>query len=210
MVRLGKKYTACPYYLTKELQVTADVVFMPYNYLVDPEVRRNLTISLADSVLIFDEAHNLEAICGDAASFDLTTGTDSLLPSSLPPPSPFHLFILFISSSFHPFILFILFISSFSSFSPFHNFHTFHTFSPFPPFFSSFLFLSFPPLFSSSLFLLSFPPLFSSFLFPFLFLLFPFLPPCFRPFPFSLVIHLEQLQSNLQRALQKCSTGSIQ
>lgn len=76
MVRLGNQHEVCPYYLSKELQGTADVIFMPYNYLVDPEIRKNLTISLSDSILIFDEAHNLEGICGDAASFDLTAGNE--------------------------------------------------------------------------------------------------------------------------------------
>lgn len=74
MVKLGQRYEVCPYYMSKELQGGADIIFMPYNYLVDPEIRKSLTISLADSVLIFDEAHNLEGICGDAASFDLTAG----------------------------------------------------------------------------------------------------------------------------------------
>eukprot|EP00026_Physarum_polycephalum_P000577 Phypoly_transcript_00578.p1 GENE.Phypoly_transcript_00578~~Phypoly_transcript_00578.p1 ORF type:complete len:1233 (-),score=182.25 Phypoly_transcript_00578:64-3762(-) len=73
MVKLGLKYEVCPYYLSKEIQSSADIVFMPYNYLVDPEVRKNLSVSLHDSVLIFDEAHNLEGICGDAASFDFSS-----------------------------------------------------------------------------------------------------------------------------------------
>ena len=37
----------------------ADIVFMPYNYLVDEKLRKNLKIILANSVLIFDEAHNI-------------------------------------------------------------------------------------------------------------------------------------------------------
>ena len=36
MVTLGKQHGVCPYYLSKELQATADIIFMPYNYLVDP------------------------------------------------------------------------------------------------------------------------------------------------------------------------------
>ncbi len=80
MVNLGQKHDVCPYYLSKELQQTADIIFMPYNYLVDPEIRRNLTLSLQDAVLIFDEAHNLESICADAASFDFTSGCYSITP----------------------------------------------------------------------------------------------------------------------------------
>jgi len=47
-------------------------LFAPYNYLIDPGNRRSLnSIPWDNAVLIFDEAHNLESICADAASFDL-------------------------------------------------------------------------------------------------------------------------------------------
>jgi len=40
---------------------TADLVFMPYNYLIDSKNRSGLNmLSLENSVLIFDEAHNVE------------------------------------------------------------------------------------------------------------------------------------------------------
>jgi regulator of telomere elongation helicase 1 len=74
MVNLGQRYEVCPYYLSKELQSSADVIFMPYNYLIDPAIRRSLNINLQDAILVFDEAHNLEGICGEAASFDITAG----------------------------------------------------------------------------------------------------------------------------------------
>jgi len=47
-------------------------VFMPYNYLVDSTVRKLLNLNLEGAILIFDEAHNLEAVCGESASWDLT------------------------------------------------------------------------------------------------------------------------------------------
>ena len=98
MVKLGQRYEVCPYYLSKEIQGSADIVFMPYNYLVDPEVRKNLSISLTDSVLIFDEAHNLEGICGDAASFDLSSGM-SLGKQLSPLVSPhIHIHLLYITA----------------------------------------------------------------------------------------------------------------
>ena len=36
MVKLGHRYEVCPYYLTKELQASSEVVFMPYNYFSRP------------------------------------------------------------------------------------------------------------------------------------------------------------------------------
>jgi hypothetical protein len=39
LVTLGKMHETCPYYLSKELQTSADVIFMPYNYLIDPGIQ---------------------------------------------------------------------------------------------------------------------------------------------------------------------------
>lgn len=49
----------CPYYLSKELHKSADIVFAPYNYVIDRGYRNSLNITWNNSVLIFDEAHNL-------------------------------------------------------------------------------------------------------------------------------------------------------
>ncbi|KAG0608502.1 hypothetical protein M758_8G111000 [Ceratodon purpureus] len=72
LVKIGKTEGPCPYFLSRELHNTADILFVPYNYLIEKEMRRSLTgVSWGRTVLIFDEAHNLEGICADAASFDL-------------------------------------------------------------------------------------------------------------------------------------------
>ncbi|KAJ1687934.1 hypothetical protein LUZ63_019324 [Rhynchospora breviuscula] len=72
LVNIGRTKGPCPYYVSRELHKSADILFAPYNYLIDPGNRRSLTgIPWSKAVLIFDEAHNLESICADAASFDL-------------------------------------------------------------------------------------------------------------------------------------------
>jgi regulator of telomere elongation helicase 1 len=38
----------------------AELIFTPYNYLVDKKTRSGLGISWENAVLIFDEAHNIE------------------------------------------------------------------------------------------------------------------------------------------------------
>lgn len=73
LVKFGQTHQACPYFLAREGNVDADVLFMPYNYLIDRKARGGLGLDLENSVIIFDEAHNLEGFCGDASSFDLTT-----------------------------------------------------------------------------------------------------------------------------------------
>lgn len=71
LYKLGTTRTLCPYFLSRDMAATADIVFMPYNYLVDAKTRGGLGISWGDAILIFDEAHNVEGVCADAASFDI-------------------------------------------------------------------------------------------------------------------------------------------
>ena len=62
--RLGRVRGPCPFYLSREMAATANIVFMPYNYLVDPKIRGGLQTQWANAVLIFDEAHNIEVRLG--------------------------------------------------------------------------------------------------------------------------------------------------
>ncbi|XP_030646953.1 regulator of telomere elongation helicase 1 [Chanos chanos] len=72
LVKTGKKQRVCPYYLSRTLKQNADIIFMPYNYLLDPKSRRAHNIELKGAVIIFDEAHNVEKMCEESTSFDLT------------------------------------------------------------------------------------------------------------------------------------------
>ena len=61
LVKLGQMSGPCPYLLSKEMAASAEIVFMPYNYLIDAKNRMGLgKITWEGAVLIFDEAHNLE------------------------------------------------------------------------------------------------------------------------------------------------------
>ncbi|XP_006235834.1 regulator of telomere elongation helicase 1 isoform X1 [Rattus norvegicus] len=72
LVKNGSKHKVCPYYLSRNLKQQADIIFMPYNYLLDAKSRKAHNIDLKGTVVIFDEAHNVEKICEESASFDLT------------------------------------------------------------------------------------------------------------------------------------------
>ncbi|KAJ3117002.1 Regulator of telomere elongation helicase 1 [Phlyctochytrium bullatum] len=50
----------------------AELVFLPYNYIVDEAMRKSQKIDLRDAIVIFDEAHNLESVCTDSSSFELS------------------------------------------------------------------------------------------------------------------------------------------
>ncbi|POI25565.1 hypothetical protein CIB84_010685, partial [Bambusicola thoracicus] len=72
LVKNGSKHRACPYYLSRSLKQQADIIFMPYNYLLDAKSRRAHNIELKGTVVILDEAHNVERLCEESSSFDLT------------------------------------------------------------------------------------------------------------------------------------------
>ena len=65
----------CPYYLALDMQQRADVVFMPYNYLIDPKLRAKMRGKLQNAVLLFDEAHNIEEVMSGSSSFDVPAAT---------------------------------------------------------------------------------------------------------------------------------------
>lgn len=56
----GSQMRGCPYFATKTALVDADLVFAPYNYLVDPHIRESMRIDLTDCIVVFDEAHNIQ------------------------------------------------------------------------------------------------------------------------------------------------------
>ncbi|KAH8556143.1 helicase C-terminal domain-containing protein [Umbelopsis sp. PMI_123] len=69
LTNIGRKAHGCPYFAAKSLMDVAEIVFCPYNYLIEPLIREAYEINLKDSVVIIDEAHNIEDVARDAASF---------------------------------------------------------------------------------------------------------------------------------------------
>jgi Rad3-related DNA helicase len=51
----------------------AEIIFTPYNYLIDPNLRHAFgkKFDWKNAILLFDEAHNVEQACASVASFDL-------------------------------------------------------------------------------------------------------------------------------------------
>ncbi|XP_046682687.1 Fanconi anemia group J protein homolog isoform X2 [Homalodisca vitripennis] len=68
MVCVGKKRRVCPYFTLRNLVTQAGIIFCPYNYLIDPRIRSSMNVNLTKSIVIMDEAHNIEDICREAGS----------------------------------------------------------------------------------------------------------------------------------------------
>ena len=69
VISAQKSRGPCPFYLSRTKCADAEIIFMPYNYLLDDTVRRGLDIVWEDTVVIVDEAHNLESSAADSMSY---------------------------------------------------------------------------------------------------------------------------------------------
>ncbi|KAJ4444071.1 hypothetical protein ANN_05860, partial [Periplaneta americana] len=71
LVREGQRIHTCPYFAARELVATADIVFCPYNYLIDPRIRKSMSLDLNGAIVLLDEAHNIEDACREAGSYSV-------------------------------------------------------------------------------------------------------------------------------------------
>lgn len=72
LTKIGKAHQLCPYYLARSKLSNVDLAIIPYHYILTPSIRRKLPLQIENSVIIFDEAHNLERICEEIMSFKLS------------------------------------------------------------------------------------------------------------------------------------------
>jgi Rad3-related DNA helicase len=62
LVSMGRRDHVCPYFYSREGAENADILFLPYNYLLDASIRSTLKVEWADAAVILDEAHNIEKV----------------------------------------------------------------------------------------------------------------------------------------------------
>ncbi|TYZ61577.1 hypothetical protein PybrP1_000774 [[Pythium] brassicae (nom. inval.)] len=72
IVALAKRHRECGFFHARDALQDANIVFCPYNYILDPGIRAAVNISLRNAIVIFDEAHNVEDTCRSSASLELT------------------------------------------------------------------------------------------------------------------------------------------
>eukprot|EP00981_Chlorochromonas_danica_P002822 scaffold549_cov174-Ochromonas_danica.AAC.6 len=70
-VEQGRECGGCPYYATRVIFEEARYILAPYNYLLDPSIRKALKIDLSGAIVVFDEAHNIEDTAREGASIDV-------------------------------------------------------------------------------------------------------------------------------------------
>ncbi|XP_075516697.1 uncharacterized protein LOC142551379 isoform X1 [Primulina tabacum] len=71
LVKVGQVVKGCSYFAARSMAQDAELVFCPYNYIMNPIIREAMEVDIDGSVIIFDEAHNIEDIARDAGSIDV-------------------------------------------------------------------------------------------------------------------------------------------
>ncbi|KAL6968337.1 DNA helicase [Sarracenia purpurea var. burkii] len=72
----GKEKGWCPYFLARHMVQFANVVVYSYQYLLDPKVAGIISKEMQrESVVVFDEAHNIDNVCIEALSVSVRSKT---------------------------------------------------------------------------------------------------------------------------------------
>ncbi|GMJ01133.1 ULTRAVIOLET HYPERSENSITIVE 6, ARABIDOPSIS THALIANA XERODERMA PIGMENTOSUM GROUP D [Hibiscus trionum] len=72
----GKEKGWCPYFLARHMVQVANVVVYSYQYLLDPKVAGIISKEMQkESVVVFDEAHNIDNVCIEALSVSIRRQT---------------------------------------------------------------------------------------------------------------------------------------
>lgn len=72
----GKEKGWCPYFLARHMVQFANVVVYSYQYLLDPKVAGIISKEMQrESVVVFDEAHNIDNVCIEALSVSVRSQT---------------------------------------------------------------------------------------------------------------------------------------
>jgi DNA excision repair protein ERCC-2 len=74
MKQMGQDNGWCPYFTSRYLLRSANVVVYNYSYLLDPKVSNLISRDLEENcIIVFDEAHNIDNVCIEALSVSINT-----------------------------------------------------------------------------------------------------------------------------------------
>ncbi|GMM30254.1 TFIIH/NER complex ATP-dependent 5'-3' DNA helicase subunit [Martiniozyma asiatica (nom. inval.)] len=74
LINYCKKEGTCPYFTVRRMMPLCNIVIYSYHYLIDPKIAERVSKDLSgDSIVIFDEAHNIDNVCIESLSMDITS-----------------------------------------------------------------------------------------------------------------------------------------
>ncbi|KAI4142772.1 MAG: hypothetical protein LQ340_007229, partial [Diploschistes diacapsis] len=73
MLKYGEKNKQCPYFSVRRMMPYCNVIIYSYHYLLDPKISERVSKELSkDCIVVFDEAHNIDNVCIESLSIDIT------------------------------------------------------------------------------------------------------------------------------------------
>ncbi|KAG8823685.1 DNA-dependent ATPase of the nucleotide excision repair factor 4 complex [Serendipita sp. 401] len=73
LMERGRKTRTCPYFTVRRMMPFVDIIIYSFHYLLDPKVAEQVSKELSkDAIVVFDEAHNIDNVCIESLSIDLT------------------------------------------------------------------------------------------------------------------------------------------
>ncbi|KDQ14081.1 hypothetical protein BOTBODRAFT_132974 [Botryobasidium botryosum FD-172 SS1] len=71
--RYGEEKKVCPYFTIRRMMPFVDIIIYSFHYLLDPKVAEQVSKEMSkDAIVVFDEAHNIDNVCLESLSIDLT------------------------------------------------------------------------------------------------------------------------------------------
>ncbi|KAJ5937718.1 hypothetical protein N7454_004060 [Penicillium verhagenii] len=73
LLRYGEEHKQCPYFSARRMMPWCNVIIYSYHYLLDPKIAERVSRELSkDCIVVFDEAHNIDNVCIEALSIDIS------------------------------------------------------------------------------------------------------------------------------------------
>ncbi|KAH8726391.1 hypothetical protein GQ44DRAFT_613571 [Phaeosphaeriaceae sp. PMI808] len=73
LLKYGEQQKQCPYFTARRMMAYCNVIIYSYHYLLDPKIADRVSKELSkDCIVVFDEAHNIDNVCIESLSIDLT------------------------------------------------------------------------------------------------------------------------------------------
>ncbi|KAH8684911.1 hypothetical protein BGZ60DRAFT_398659 [Tricladium varicosporioides] len=73
LMRYGEEKKQCPYFTSRRMMSFCNVIIYSYHYLLDPKIAERVSKELSkDCIVVFDEAHNIDNVCIESLSTDIT------------------------------------------------------------------------------------------------------------------------------------------
>ncbi|KII88515.1 hypothetical protein PLICRDRAFT_176097 [Plicaturopsis crispa FD-325 SS-3] len=73
VMQYGRDSGVCPYFTVRRMMPFVDIIIYSFHYLLDPKVAEQVSKEMSkDAIVVFDEAHNIDNVCIESLSIDLT------------------------------------------------------------------------------------------------------------------------------------------